>query len=154
MRSAREVFFILRLRRCFSRLGVNDFTLTSDETDEYNCFAWAAGENDRWWEPAFGQGYYWPLGVPFELSRASLVAAFETVGYITCPNGDIEEGFEKLAIYEKGGAPQHAARQRPDGSWTSKCGALADLTHELRGLEGNGPEEYGQVAVFMKRPRV
>ena len=58
-------------------------------------------------------------------------------------------GSKKIAIYQSGGLPTHAARQLPDGQWTSKLGRNIDISHTLPGLEG---PEYGQVAVFMRRP--
>ena len=37
---------------------------TSDETDAYNCTAFAASDDTRWWDPIAGDIYYWPDGVP------------------------------------------------------------------------------------------
>lgn len=66
-----------------------------------------------------------------------------------CRNGDVEPNIEKLAIYATiDGKPQHAARQLPNGRWTSKLGRLEDIEHDLEGLDGN---LYGVVHTFMAR---
>jgi hypothetical protein len=58
-------------------------------------------------------------------------------------------GFEKIAIYVLDEKPQHAARQLPNGKWTSKLGQYEDIEHNaLEGLEGS---IYGYVACVMKR---
>ena len=67
------------------------------------------------------------------------------------PDGDLEEGVEKIAIYILNGKPEHAAKQLPDGRWSSKLGDLDDITHTLNGLSGN---RYGQAQVFLSRQRV
>ena len=79
----------------------------------------------------------------------AFVAAFRTLGYEPCESADVEEGFEKIAIYTwAAGTPKHAARQLPDGLWTSKLGPHRDIKHELSGLEGRN---YGMVKKIMKR---
>jgi hypothetical protein len=46
-----------------------------------------------------------------------------------------------VALYADGqGVPLHAARQWPDGRWTSKLGAMEDIEHALQDLVGS---EYG-----------
>jgi hypothetical protein len=67
-----------------------------------------------------------------------------------CEGDELEAGFEKIALFANNqGIPLHAARQLPSGRWTSKLGELEDIEHTLRDLEG---EEYGSVALVMKRP--
>jgi len=44
----------------------------------------------------------------------------------------------------------HAARQLPDGKWTSKLGQLEDITHGTTDVIEGG--DYGEVVQFMKRP--
>jgi hypothetical protein len=104
----------------FPRLTPTNHRVTSPRTRRYNCVAWAAGEVVRWWEP----GKFWPcplLGTQFTVD--DVVAAFRTVGYDLCADGVLELGFLKVAIYADGfDDPTHAARQLPDGRWTSKLG--------------------------------
>jgi len=54
----------------------------------------------------------------------------------------------KLALYERLGIVKHAARQMPDGTWTSKLGVQHLIEHQLPALEGNS---YGQVTAFYRR---
>jgi len=42
----------------------------------------------------------------------------------------------------------HAARQLPEGRWTSKLGELEDIEHALHDLTGT---VYGSVVLVMKR---
>jgi hypothetical protein len=62
----------------------------------------------------------------------------------------MEIGIEKIALYLKNGAPSHAARQLPDGKWSSKLGEADDITHTLDGLNG---DRYGAHSKYMQRPR-
>jgi hypothetical protein len=134
----------------FPNLAAEGFATTSPASRRYNCIAWAAGHDDVWWWPDRQLVCFWPDSAPRLETLDAFVATFATVGYESCPDGNMEVGFEKIAIYQLGGLPTHAARQLPDGTWTSKLGRNIDITHPLRGLEGS---EYGQVAVYMRRPR-
>ena len=137
------------LRGAFPELG-DDVAVTSDPSVEYNCIAWAAGNMDRWWWPdAFCQ-YYWPPEVDRDESIDSFVRVFQHLGYEPCVDAELETGVERVAIFALHGAPTHAARQLPNGHWTSKLGRDVDISHSLAGLVGaNSP--YGQVVVIMKR---
>ncbi len=55
----------------FQNLYSDEYQITSPETSDYNCFAWAAGEDDRWWAPA--EPGYWPDGVPRELTLEAFI---------------------------------------------------------------------------------
>ncbi|MEO8547144.1 MAG: hypothetical protein ABI422_02125 [Sphingomicrobium sp.] len=130
----------------FPKLAETAYQLTSERTDKYNCIAWAAGDDGYWWWP----GRFWPKGVPAAVTKVAFSKAFAERGYVECDVPDLEEGFEKVCLYTKLGRPTHAARQLPDGSWTSKLGKNVDISHELEGLRGN---KYGQPALYMRRPR-
>jgi hypothetical protein len=137
----------VQLEHDFPKLNRSNYQITSQEDISYNCIAWAAGDDLRWWWPV---GYYWPPGVKRESSLAAFIDAFSTLGYSVCTSSDYEQGFEKIAIYAKqNGAPSHAARQVHANRWTSKAGSLEDFEHELEDVCGS---RYGSVAVFMKRP--
>lgn len=73
---------------------------------------------------------------------------FKALGYGVCESSDVEEEFEKVAIYANTEGPSHMARQLPSGLWTSKCGDYEDIAHTLEALEDS---DYGRVAVVMKR---
>ncbi|MBL8793568.1 MAG: hypothetical protein JNM56_06675 [Planctomycetia bacterium] len=140
----------MALHNAFPSLADEGFTETSPATTDYNCIAWAAGRTDDvWWPDAEGLGY-WPEGVLRGETLEAFYLAFESLGYVRCAGGELEPEFEKVALYALDGRPKHAARQLPDGSWTSKLGQWIDITHSLRGVAG---PVYGQVAGFLKRPR-
>jgi len=95
-------------------------------------------------------GYYWPEGSRRDRDLDSLKAAFGTIGYDLCDNGNLEEGYEKVAIYvDKTGRWSHASRQESNGEWCSKLGNEEDIRHETPHCFGGSI--YGEVAYFMKR---
>ena len=79
------------------------------------------------------------------------MAAFSTKRYLPCETGDLEDGFEKIAIYADSSTqtPKHAAHQLRDGSWESKLGSGIDIIHESL-AELFGPT-YGDEVHFLKR---
>ena len=107
------------------------------------------GSTTTWWWPVgFG---FWPSQAPADTSVANFVALFRLQGYEPCSDGALEEGFQKLALYAIDDQVQHAARQLPNGRWTSKIGDFEDIEHASPGeLEG---EAYGAVAQFLRRPQ-
>ncbi len=131
----------------FPALRDHLFTVTSQATEDYNCFTHAVGRAEVWSWPE--DSSHWLPGVPREDTVASLVAGFRLFGYESCETGDHEPGVEKVCVYAKEGVPQHVARQLPSGEWTSKLGPGLDLTHTLAGLAG---QLYGSPVAFMKRP--
>jgi hypothetical protein len=126
------------------------YVVTSDVTYEYNCAAWAAGDNTRVWWPSPEEGSaYWPPGAPRVVTVEAFEAAYGLLGYVTCDDEDYELGFEKIAIFaDPSGEPTHTARQLDATHWTSKVGGLQDIRHPLRAVEGS---EYGRVVRLMKR---
>lgn len=125
----------------------------SDATPRYNCLAHAV-HNDllNIWP---GEDGSWPTDMARGETTANVVQFLSRLGFVDC-DGDVtvERDFEKVAIYEREGVPQHIARQRADGRWTSKLGVLVDIMHTdpdvLAG--GNVTHGYGAVAKIMKRP--
>lgn len=136
------------LEAAFPKLN-NRYCITSPETSRYNCIAWAAGRDDRWWWPDPPPYSYWPEE-PRELSLSAFIRVFGNFGYEICDTTSLENGFEKVAIYIKDDLPTHMARQLESGDWTSKCGDFEDIRHTLDGLEHS---DYGVVTVIMKRER-
>ena len=102
---------------------------------------------ERWWQP----GVFWPVDSSREdHGIGNVVEAFRSLGYEECDDGAQEEGFEKLALYGSAMMYTHAARQLPDGKWTSKLGQLEDITHTTTEAIEDG--DYGEVVQYMKRP--
>lgn len=123
---------------------------TSAPSPAYNCVAWAAGEDSRfWWPRPMALGYYWPEGVARETTLQAFQAAFATLGYEPCSLDALEDGYEKISLFTGAtGIPTHVARQLQNGRWTSKLGSEEDIEHELRALEG---PVYGSLKVVMRR---
>lgn len=135
----------------FPSLTGSPHLVTSPEDESYNCFAWAVGASDRWWDPF---GYYWPLPItgtfgPEDFTLDFVTRAYATLGFSPCESGGPEPGFEKVALYAKEAQATHAAKLLPNGEWTSKLGDLQDITHQLSAIEGPG---YGTVQRFLRRP--
>lgn len=132
----------------FPNLDRPSFKVTSPEDGEYNCIAWAARDDRVWW--THHPGYRWPGYAPRTALVSGLVAVFEGMGYEECESPDLEVGYEKIAIYARHDLWTHAARQLPDGTWTSKLGDGEDINHaKPQCLIGN---TYGDVYCYVKRP--
>ena len=133
----------------FPGLHGKDWRLTSPWDKRYNCIAWAAGDNTRWWWPM--DGSYWPDVANRVETVAAFVAAYASLGFEPCPDAAHEIEFDKIAIFVGlDGIPTHAARQLSDGQWTSKLGRSEDITHGLTDICG---EAYGSVVQIMRRAK-
>jgi hypothetical protein len=64
------------MENTFPDLSKTGYRLTSDEDAMYNCIAWAAGEDGRWWEPAIAPGYFWHDTAPLIDTVAALTQDF------------------------------------------------------------------------------
>ncbi len=133
----------------FPALRPENLCITSERTSAYNCIAWAADDSGKWWWPA--KFYWWPNDIPREHTLDAFTRLYRRLGYEICDNGRLESGAEKIVIYCSNGLPTHAARQLPDGTWTSKLGRSEDIIHRSpHDLSGS---EYGKPERFMKRTR-
>ncbi len=132
----------------FPNLQIGGFLVTSGHTCTYNCIAWAAGDSENWWWPSVDD--YWPETVPREETIDAFKLAFQTRGYEPCDDGDVESGYEKVAIYAIAGWPKHMARQLPTGAWTSKLGKAWDIEHSS--LESVECDDYGRTVQYLRRP--
>jgi hypothetical protein len=109
-------------------------TPDSDQTDNYNCLAWALGtELISVWppggDPLTKAANYWPPDLPQELSVATIETLLSRFGYARCDDGQPHDGHEKIVLFTDGTEPTHLARLRDSGDWTSKLGGLADVIH-------------------------
>jgi len=136
----------------FPQLGT--WTQTSVATKTYNCVAYAAGDDSKWWDPLPPGHYHWPEKIGenqgYRLER--FVALYQWLGYKPCANGTLEKAKEKIVLYanEYGGF-EHVARQLPDGKWTSKMDIDEDITHDTP--QSLGGARYGEPVKFMERPK-
>ena len=72
------------LESLFPRLRGVQYEITSPAQPDYNCIAWAAGDDSRWWEPdAFGL-YHWPEDVPRQYTLEAFTQAFRILGFEVC----------------------------------------------------------------------
>jgi hypothetical protein len=139
----------IHLELRYPNLAKTDYDVTSPKSQEYNCFAWAAGDQERWWQPTPEDEFYWVEGVPMEETLSAYIQAYQTLGYEPCDKETSEIGYAKIALYvNEDGVPIHAARQLASGKWTSKLGALEDIEHELEGLTG---DRYGKIGQILKK---
>ena len=137
----------------FVHLTGSGYRETSPVDRRYNCIAWAAGDNTRWWQPVGVGGYYWPEGIAREVTLESYELAFKRQAFRRCDSPELEEGYEKVALYtDSNGVPTHAARQLDDGYWASKLGQGVDIEHARLEDVGGAPG-YGEIALIMRRPR-
>jgi len=140
---------ISQLEDNFPRLQGSGYRITSPAERRYNCIAWASRDMSDWWWPDLLGTAHWPLEVPRAVTLEAFQLAFATLGYVVCQDAEHEPGLEKIALYATSdGIPTHAARQLPNGGWTSKLGRMEDIEHGLHDLEGTA---YGAVALVMKR---
>jgi hypothetical protein len=136
----------MTLDNSFPNLSSSRFEVTSESSLEYNCIAWAAGDDSCWWWPTGGN--HWPID-DTGTTVDSFLKVFATIGFAHVADDSLEAGYEKVAKFAKEGRVTHAARQLANGRWTSKLGSDVDIEHELHGLEG---EVYGSVVQLLKRP--
>lgn len=146
--SETKKFAALYSKQGFPSITEHNLTITSPCTVKYNCIAWAASEDIRWWWPDPMGSYYWPPNVQRAEAIDAFIEAYGTLGYEVCADGNPEEGFEKIMIYLKDNKPTHAARLIDGELWTSKLGQAHDISHGHDLL--NGPI-YGKPAIYMKR---
>jgi hypothetical protein len=131
----------------FPNSRADNYEKSSEATIIYNCIAWAIGESHRWWQP--DRFRFWPAGALYNTSKEALIDAYEKIGFEKCENGNVEDGFLKVALYTKDNINyEHAARLEQNGIWKSKLGEDIDIDHSLEALE-NGL--YGNVYQFMKK---
>lgn len=129
--------------------NLTNYDVTSPSTPTYNCIAWAAGQDDSWWWPH--PDYFWLPDLPLNTSVENFARLFERLGYEVCESEELEQNYDKVAIYAKDGECTHAARQLPDDRWTSKLGKSEDITHhDLIDLSGS---LYGDVVRLLRRKR-
>lgn len=133
---------------------LTSYNIKSPIDDNYNCIAFAADDNTKWWWPK--DPYYWPTDIPEKEDLDSFIACYKLLGYKKCGlNSKFEKGYEKVAIFiDTNGTPTHVAKQDSDdkGLWKSKLGRYVDIEHSLEGISGTSHQySYGNVAVILKR---
>lgn len=135
----------------FPNSSIEPFAVTSPYTTEYNCIAWAFGDNTKWYWPDPSNIYYWPNNIQREINIEAFIKLFQSIGYAVCDNNNLEDKYDKIAIFtDNSNIPTHAARQLDNGYWTSKLGRDIDVQHTIKSIEEGA---YGMAKIFMKRKK-
>lgn len=135
------------IRALFPNLPSDQYQETSELTCAYNCIAFAAEDIENWWWPS--EDGYWPVDITDD-SVASFQYAFkESRNYEPCEDGQLEAGFQKVAVYALGNSVKHMARQLENGLWTSKLGHGWDISHQT--ADSLCPH-YGDSISYLRRP--
>jgi hypothetical protein len=130
-------------------LLTGQYEIKSPRDTKYNCVAFAVGDTKHFWYDAGITGYYWPPGTPSADTLEGWIKVFADHGYQDAADDSLEPEYEKIAIYATHETPEHVARQKASGVWTSKMGRGHDIDHAtLAALEG---ETMGKVIKIMKR---
>lgn len=131
--------------------AVGKHQVTSDRTRRYNCIAYAAKDDRRWW--SYKVGYRWPAERSDKVF--ALVEVFKSLGYEKrdATETSLEDKYEKVAIYAKQGCWTHAARQLPSGKWTSKLGVDEDIEHDTPECLCGGGDAYGKIHCIMRKAK-
>jgi len=124
------------------------YKITSPRDPRYNCVAYAVGDLKAFWYNAGVRGYYWPPGAGSAETIEGWTKVFELHGYKETQDRTLQPEYEKIAIYASVDGPEHVARQKASGVWTSKTGKGVDMEHTLEALEG---AFYGKVVKIMRR---
>ena len=132
----------------FPNLPSEDFEIVGQPSDRYNCIAYAAGDAGKRWDP--NGNYYWPPWATRTDRTESLVEVFAGLGFEQCYDGQAEDGYQKVALYEVQGEAKHAAVQIPSGRWRSKMGNGPVIEHRSPESLSEGP--YGSATIYMRRP--
>lgn len=134
----------------FPGLRASAYHVTSPIDGRYNCIAWAVRETSQWLWPGPPNRSDWPAGIPYQETVEAFEALFALFGFSPCQSEIPEDGIEKIALFADAiSIPTHAARQLPNGRWTSKLGMAEDIEHDLRAIEG---DVYGRVVRIYRRP--
>lgn len=151
----------------FPRLTPDLYEVVDDETDVYNCIAYAAGDTTRWWWPDPFGVYYWPLSKR-EQTVECFIEMFESLDYSKCRCSLKRRSLVKIALYYDpvgcaslritAGSPTHAAIQQNNGTWRSKLGDWELIEHRtLKSLNGTDPTgvriSYGEPVQIMRKAR-
>ena len=120
----------------------------SDQDFNFNCLAYALGDQTNWWEPPRGSGRYWPAGFPADVTIQTAESIIRTHGFTAELDAAIEPDTD--AMYGQGHECTHFAKFAR-GVWSSKLGEGHDAVRfRLQDLEGS---LYGRAVRVLSRPK-
>lgn len=137
-----------KFRNPFPNLNASNHRVTSPPTPAYNCFGWAIGGTEILIGPQ--AGYVWPSEAPLNFKLESFEVALAKFGFERCDDGSLEAESSKVVLFGSTAYVEHAARQLPDGRWTSKLGREEDIEHDSPDAVAGGV--YGPVLAFYRKP--
>ena len=79
----------MKLEDSFPNLREEPHRLTSPDSPKYNCIAWAAGDDSRWWWPGFGA--YWPVEGAYLANLSTFREGFATLGFESTENPEFAQ---------------------------------------------------------------
>jgi hypothetical protein len=86
----------------------------SDEDFNYNCLAYALGDQKNWWEPPKGPGQYWPPGFPDDVSVKTVESIIRAHGFsVEVTDKKAHPETDAIAIYAEGNDWTHFANFHP-----------------------------------------
>lgn len=132
----------------FPNSFIEPFVVTSIATGNYNCIAWVLEDTEHFYWPDPKEFFYWLPNISREENIETFVQLFSFHGYEISDNALKEKGYTKIALFAKDNLPTHAARQLPNGLWTSKLGILEDVRHTLSSISDG---LYGSVVLILKK---
>jgi hypothetical protein len=150
------------LEGCFDDLTRTLYRVVQPHTNRYNCIAYAAGDETRWWWPDPYGEYYWPPEAVREQTVDAFEGMFRLFEYSDLVHPESCFLTERVAIYyDRVGSPPdtwaemptHGARQMMNRRWRSKLGQWHMIEHStLECLNGRFPA-YGEPIKILARPR-
>lgn len=132
----------------------DEWSITDNETDRYNCFAWSLGITSDWIDRIIDEAGN--NNGKIEVSDCDVF--YSKYGFKITENHSFESNKIKLALYahtketnpSRINVAAHVAVQINNDWWESKLGMLARIIHKLEGLEG---KEYGRVVRYYEIDR-
>ena len=128
-----------------------NFHFTSLRRKGHNCVAYALKEHGKDLD-------MWIFAELYGIDKANLdisVNGYAEIftkyyGYEKCEEGNIEEGFDKIVLFEDHeGDFVHVALQLENGNWTSKMGTYEDIEHYS--VDAISKKDYGTPRLYMKK---
>ena len=114
----------------------------------YNCLAYAFGDQSQWWEPD-RPGCYWPPGFPKDITVPTVESIIRVHGYTVEVDFNSTPKTAAVAIYSKDNEWTHFAKFF-DGQWRCKLGEGHDISGMLlQDIEGT---YYGNLFKVLSRP--
>jgi hypothetical protein len=138
----------LLMDKSFPNSFLEPLEISSPETGDYNCLAWALNDNSKWYESE--DDYCWFDKIDRDNKLSTIQKIFEQIGFNLTRNSEYQVDIERVALFSTDNIDcSHLARQIGKNVWTSKLGSSYDVNHTLRAIEDG---IYGNPILFLERP--